>query len=162
MTIFHLLMQWANWYRQHHHAIICCRTKVGLHSTCNPHLQLSTIYLLLVPATQITPTILPSQVQGFASQHNWYWHNLQSIKAFFGKNSRFCIFSEVCTSFQLFVWPLQPTKFISDMSVSKFEVSIAQPLPKLAMAIRLHLRHKNAHQQNFYIFEVKKRIHNNI
>ena len=41
-----------------------------------------------------------------------------SIKAFFGKNSRFCIFSEVCALFQLFVWTfVQPTKFTSDMSV---------------------------------------------
>ena len=28
----------------------------------------------------------------------------KSIKAFFGKKSRFCAFSRVCASFQLFVW----------------------------------------------------------
>jgi len=49
---------------------------------------------------------------------NVVWFRVQVIKAFFGKNSRFCTFSEVCASFQLFVWTfVQPTKFTSDMSV---------------------------------------------
>jgi len=44
------------------------------------------------------------------------------------KNSRFCTFSEVCASFQFFVWTFaQPTKFTSDMYDGiyrqKFEVS---------------------------------------
>jgi hypothetical protein len=42
------------------------------------------------------------------------------------------------------------------LSPSKFEVSIAQPLPKLAMATRrLHLRNKNSRQQNFITMKNK-------
>ena len=38
-----------------------------------------------------------------------------SIKAFFGKNSRFFTFSEVCASLQVFVWTFMwPTKFTSE------------------------------------------------
>jgi hypothetical protein len=86
-----------------------------------------------------------TSAEGTAAYKRFFWQ----------KNQDFAYFQRFSHHFNFLSDLLQPTKFISDMSVSKFEVSIAQPLPKLAMAIRLHLRHKNACQQNFITMKNK-------
>ena len=70
-------------------------------------------------------------------------------KNIFGKNSRFCTFSEVCANFNFLSEPLHNQQ----SSASKFEVSITQLLPKLAVAKKITVKTEIFLPTEFYFHE---------